>query len=376
MLALDKKFLSTISTPLVKECPKKEGEIFFVPKTLPGELVEVEIEFSKKGMNWCRSIAILKASKDRITSDCPHFEECGGCQYWHTPYPIELSTKATVLYRLFKQMNVIPCIHRAPNRKFYRNRIQLHYDLQKEKLGLFGASKTEKKILSVPNCLLPVKEISSELKKSYDQQQWKSLVANGPPEGHIEFQKKDHQVTKVFNSVYSHGGFSQVYEKAFHELLLFFTEEVSPYLKESIGQINEVIELFSGQGDLGAALLPEKSFLYDLGPISRALANSETFTQTNLFQKSPKELYSPKSSNQKNKVLLLDPPRSGFTRLAEWVAWSKADAIVYVSCRPQTLLRDLKTLPPHWKITQLHLWDFFPGTFHFESVAICLPKTL
>ena len=67
-------------------------------------------------------------------------------------------------------------------------------------------------------------------------------------------------------------------------------------------------------------------------------------------------------------VLVLDPPRSGLKNMDQWLEEFKPKPVAYVSCDPHTLVRDIMPLK-NYNLIELHLIDFFPSTFHFETVA-------
>ena len=74
-------------------------------------------------------------------------------------------------------------------------------------------------------------------------------------------------------------------------------------------------------------------------------------------------------------TVLVDPPRSGFKQLNEWVDYLQPKDILYVSCQPTTMVRDLNNLLDQYSIDTIYLIEFFPGTYHFEG-AIKLNKKL
>ena len=76
--------------PLGQGVYKSDDQVFFIPKTLPGEEGEFRINKKRKGVHFCSLAKLTSTSDQRITPVCPHFEECNGCHYLHTNYPEEL----------------------------------------------------------------------------------------------------------------------------------------------------------------------------------------------------------------------------------------------------------------------------------------------
>ena len=155
-------------------------------------------------------------SKDRIDSNCPHYSECPGCQYLHTPYSNELSFKKNSLERhllpLLKSLSTKHEIktHPAPRRLQYRNRVQLHYDLTRKKLGL--KSTKLNKIIEIPSCKVLNPKVESELKDLYKEEKWIKFLQKSQfhhrNQGHIEiYNKKPNTVSLAINKPYAHLGF-------------------------------------------------------------------------------------------------------------------------------------------------------------------------
>jgi tRNA/tmRNA/rRNA uracil-C5-methylase (TrmA/RlmC/RlmD family) len=84
-----------------------------------------------------------------------------------------------------------------------------------------------------------------------------------------------------------------------------------------------------------------------------------------------KKKWSPQ--NELSTLLILDPPRSGLKNLQDWLNEFRPRFVAYVSCDPHTLVRDLMGIE-NYKVTELHLIDFFPGTFHYESMVFLEEK--
>jgi 23S rRNA (uracil1939-C5)-methyltransferase len=80
------KFLIDHIDPLGQGVFKKDEDIFFVPKTLPGEEGFLEIIKKTKGVHFCRVIKLTKKSSLRKKSSCSHFYNCNGCNFLHTDY--------------------------------------------------------------------------------------------------------------------------------------------------------------------------------------------------------------------------------------------------------------------------------------------------
>ena len=92
-LAPMNKFLIDHIDPLGQGVFKEDGQVYFIPKTLPGESGEFKINKSSKGVNFATCTKLETKSPDRTISECEFFDECNGCHYLHTSYEKEIEFK-------------------------------------------------------------------------------------------------------------------------------------------------------------------------------------------------------------------------------------------------------------------------------------------
>ncbi len=335
---------------------KETNEITFIPKTAPGDEGEATVLRQKKGVKFAKAIRLSKRSELRIDPICPHFSVCPSCHYLHVPYNEELKFKHENLERMLRNIphpaiSTISATHRTG----YRNRIQLHYDTKLKLLGMFDS--TEEKIVPVPECLIAEAPVKKELERLYLH--WEKEAPSGQPRGHVEIYWVNNEVSVTWNRPYAEGGFTQVYQAMNEKLkteLKLWVEEREP---------TDLLDLFAGNGNLSDTL-PRKSRLcvdvYHKTP-------QGDFLSQELYDK--KALSRVKSELKRRemavKTLLLDPPRSGLKELGDWLMELKPQFVAYVSCDPHTLVRDLKSLSSY-EIIRVFLIDFFPSTFHFETM--------
>jgi len=127
----------------------------------------------------------------------------------------------------------------------------------------------------------------------------------------------------------------------------------------------KILDLFGGNGNLSSP------FKYDQRLVVDTYSNTfnEEFFSQDLFDESAVHKVMDRIKFEPN-LLIVDPPRAGVKNLEQWVQAFPANQILYVSCDPHTLARDLRSIKDKYQIEKLALFDFFPGTFHFETVAI------
>ncbi|MES2528029.1 MAG: hypothetical protein V4598_13125 [Bdellovibrionota bacterium] len=336
----------------------KIGErITFIPKTLPGEEGEAIVHSEKKGVAFARLSSLSQKSQARIDSICPHFSNCPSCHYLHTSYEQEIESKKENFLKLFRNLPLPELkVVTAPERTGYRNRIQLHYDTKIRKLGMLDARSSE--IIPVPSCLIAEKPVQEKLKELYANDLWLSLAPKNLSRGHVEIYRKENETKISWNQDYASGGFTQVYQEMNRRLQVELTNWFG---KEK----QDVLDLFAGNGNLTNDLPYSRRLCVDIYNEQK----SSDFLSLSLYDKNALQVV---LSNLKKKqiqieTLILDPPRSGLSNLNEWVNEISPARIAYVSCDPHTLVRDLQKIPGY-HLTGAVLLDFFPSTFHFESL--------
>jgi len=348
----------------------------FVSKTLPEEEGVATFTGQRKKVAFAQLASpsdLQVASPSRVPSECPHFDQCPGCQYLHTSYEMELKFKEAALCRellKLKLPTLVPGIHASAERFGYRNRLTLHYDKGQKSLGI--VSPVTNQILPIPQCRLPVMEIQKIVAELYATGTWQN--AEGPKQGHIEiYQHPTFGMQISFNLPYAHTGFSQVHQSMNQNLI--------NWLQAATTQCNFndqtfIVDLFGGNGNLSKMITRCSSIhvidKYDKQALPKSGHPGQQFFSFDLYNdqdlRTLQKNILKKTQTHPLELLILDPPRSGFTKIATLAeAWKPAH-IFYISCAPDTLMRDIKELLPFYSIQNIQLFDMFPGTFHFETV--------
>lgn len=336
---------------------KTGDKITFIPKTLPGEEGEAEILSEKKGVAFARLKSLSVKSPDRIEPVCPHFGRCPSCHYLHAPYEKELEAKKEAFTNLFRklplpELKVIP----APRRTGYRNRIQLHYDTKTRRLGMLDARTSE--IIPVPSCLIGEDKVLEKVRELYSNDSWLRYAPKNVSRGHVELYRKGEEVRMNWNENYASGGFTQV----FGEMNERLNEEIKTWFGEGR---EDVLDLFAGNGNLTKNLPYSGRLCVDIYSEAKG---SDFFSQS-LYEKNALVKVRTEITRKgiHPRTIIIDPPRSGLMDLSDWLNDLSPQRVAYVSCDPHTLVRDLLKVEGY-HLTGAVLLDFFPSTFHFESL--------
>ncbi len=354
---------------------KINERIIFIPKTLPGEKGICKIIKASKGVHFAETIELYTESPHRIEPECPHFHTCGGCDFLHTNYLNENQFKLQNIERSFSKLlenkEITPIW--AKNRLNYRNRIQLHYDYPKKKIGFF--TKNSKSIVTVPNCKIFHPSLGDEFDQTMKFEP-KNIFRNAPKQGHIELYENEGQINKSLNKSYSMGGFTQVNQEMNNKLLNLIETEIQNL---NLDQNSLVLDFFGGKGNLTSEI-NFRTLVVDSIPeglVTDHLNSNQTYVEIDLFKSSVHSFvnkttrFLPQFSGM-NKILILDPPRSGFKDMNKWLEILKPEFIFYISCNPQTQKRDLLNLKNicSFDIQKFFTIDLFPSTYHLETAAI------
>ena len=347
--------------PLGQGVSKLGGTITFVARTLPGESGVATVYKRARGVQFARLKTLQKPADNRVEPECPHFEHCPGCQFLHTGYESELSYKKATLQRYLEafgasgeDIEVVP----APRRLGYRNRVQLHY--RHKYIGMLDTVSNE--ILEVPQCKIMRPELQAAFTELY-KGDWTREHAG---HGHCELYFKSGEVSVNWDGSYAHGGFSQVYE----EMNLELQSRVQAQI-EAV-EARHLLDVFSGNGNLSAAFASAGGdrVMIDNYSDPSGTAKPENFFQMDMYDEQTLPNFTRRVSGTDFDTLLIDPPRRGFPGLNDWVKKIKPRYVLYVSCNPASLARDLRGLESRFRIKTVQLLDLFPATAHFETFVV------
>ena len=385
-----------------------DGKAVFVPFGITSERVKVEITEEKRNYSRGRILEVLQPSPKRIQPRCPHFEECGGCHYQHLAYADQLVLKQEIVADQLKRMGRIenppmrPIVP-SPLEWNYRNTVQFHLSrngkLGYQRAGAHGVVEIRECHLPLPgiNTLWPMLELDPEagiqrvsIRCGSDEELLVGLESNHPqpPEFEVDF-----PVSVVFLGVddtllLSGDDYSlmQVLGRTFRVSAASFFQVNLPQAKAMVEQvlasikINEkslIVDAYCGAGLFSAFLAPKVKDLIGIelseSSCNDYAANLDEFDNVALYVGAVEEVLP--SLKIKPDVILLDPPRAGLEPEAlAGVIEASPTQIIYVSCDPATLARDIQKLMANgYELASVTPFDVFPQTYHVETIA-CLEK--
>jgi len=401
------------------------GKAVFVPLALPGEQVRVCIVDGKRGYATAEVEEIVTASPQRVAHACPHFGACGGCQYQHTTYAAQLAFKKEILRETLERGGLYPpedIAVLAGEPWAYRNRIRLALDANGN-AGYRGrrshavipiaecsiaapllvrAALAASRILRESPASLRVSEISLSCDAAETALLVSVTIAGSGERGFEDFSRAlagkilelkgveflaEAAKGQAPHSMAQWGATSLLYRAAGVDYRVdqgaFF--QVNRWLVDAL--VERVTadargglawDLFAGVGLFARQL--GRSFTRVIAVESAsasivALAHNLRGTSASAVKASTLEFLRRERRGDRPDLIVVDPPRTGLgAETTALLAEIAAPEIVYVSCDPATLARDLRALVdsrngPCYIIDQITLADLFPQTFHLESVV-------
>ena len=344
---------------------REQGKAIFVPYTIEGELVSAEIVREKKQFAEADLVEVKEGSSHRVTPKCPYFGRCGGCAYQHIGYEHQLAIKwrqvRNVLERIgkLKEIPMRPIIP-SPKPYGYRNRITVH--AQDGVIGFFR--RDSHRLIDVERCPISCDEVNRELT---------DLRRGNPRDGHYALRTSS-----------SWRVFSQTNDEVADALRDLIVDLVPP-------NQDLLIDAYCGTGFFAKALLNKFERVvgidWDKFAITAAkekATGKETYIAGNVEEELQQVVHPnrpPVNDIDRRRLrsiapttIIVDPPATGLsTNVRRSILNLAPTTLIYVSCNPATLARDLKELHGKFTINSVTPLDMFPQTAEIEAVAHLQP---
>jgi tRNA/tmRNA/rRNA uracil-C5-methylase (TrmA/RlmC/RlmD family) len=342
--------------------------VVFVPFVLVGETVEAEITEVKKNFARARLLYVVMPAPERVAPECKYFGACGGCQYQHIDYAAQLRIKHKQISDLFERVGkirhgIVAPVLACPSPYGYRNRIMIRSQwngpAKKLEIGFIRADNNF--VEDIEECKIAEPALNEQIKE---------VRANPPPKGGIKF------VLRVQPDNW------EVPQDSFFQNNFFLLPKLVETVREFLrtGGSRHLIDSYCGVGFFGIETADVvESFVgveYDMLAIKAARKNAEArniqngeFIAAKVEEILPELLqnFSPEKTS-----VILDPPRKGcWPETLQLLRQTKPAQVIYVSCHPATMARDLNILCGDgvFELARVQPLDMFPQTQHVECVA-------
>ncbi len=412
-----------------------DGRVTLIEGSIPGEIITAKIWFENKNLQKGLPQQITNVSVDRVQPDCKYYKQCGGCNFQHMTYSRQLQAKKDIIHDLLARSghrdlqeaasSILAAPLPSPEAYHYRQRIRLQVD-DSHTLGFY--KRRSNTCVTIEHCLLANENINTCLESLLHHAAFGRLIQRteslellfNPDSDRINLlfhlsQKprpadKQHAVTltndmhdiesicftgndfaptercklsftlpalpphtnRPLTLSWETGGFCQVNLQQ-NQILI---QTVLDFC--AVSETDSVLDLFCGMGNFSIPVAEKAESLLGIegqgSAIRSAKQNSKLAGHSNSnFRKQPvhdacKELT---QKGRQFDILIIDPPRQGAPGLSQQLSELTAKRLIYISCDPATLCRDMAELLNHnFHLQKLQPIDMFPQTHHIECVAL------
>ena len=400
---------------------KHDGLVIFVKKMIPGEIADVKIILEKKNYSVGIIDKLIKESPYRLDYDCPVAYKCGGCDFRHIDYDYQLILKKRLLDNTLKNFKITDII-KDDHPIHYRNKVQMPF--RNNKMGFYRKNSND--IVEYDNCLIESK-IANDILKDLKQ-----LLTDDNINKHlrhiiIKHATKTDEVMLGFVSDDMNINLDSVVKEIVNkyiniksiilnlndkqtnviigeqEKILYGNDYIYDYLDDlkikislkSFYQVNyyqmlklydkvlqlagnnpnkKVLDLYCGIGTISLYLARYFKHVTGVEIVKEAIDNARENALINNVNNVDFVLADASKNMDeylKDKdIVILDPPRKGTSQeLINSLINNNIQKIVYVSCNPATLNRDLNLLKDYYDIGTIYPVDMFPMTIHVETIV-------
>ncbi|MCX7958629.1 MAG: hypothetical protein N3B13_06245 [Deltaproteobacteria bacterium] len=352
----------------------KNGKTYMVYYSLPEETADAEIIMTKKSYSIAKALNIRNPSPYRTNPSCEYYQACGGCQIMHSSYNFQIEIKKAVLsellYRSLKKTCEIKCIASLHDTGY---RLRAQFIVKNAKVGFTRFSSNE--FIKIDKCIIchdKINEAILRLSNNISSVELNRLFIATDGKNTATYPIKDYN-----NSLnISINGFRFIIKpQIFFQANIFM---LSQFQSEVISGENGItaVDFYAGSGFFSLPLSKKFEFVLSVEEVSE----SSHLLNKNILLNKIQNIETINSSVENADIplkysypdlLILDPPRAGMSKKAIGRALNmKPKKIIYVSCDPATLSRDISYFYKHfYEIDEIILLDQFPHTFHFETIV-------
>lgn len=377
-----------------------DDKITFIPNALQDELIECRVVKEKKKYQEAEVLSILQKNQNRIQAKCPYFSICGGCHLQHMDFSLEKEFKVDKVKNILKKFaNIVvddldlvsgSCSH-------YRNKITL--TVRSGKIGLLREKSN--KLVEINHCNLiheSLNEVIEVLKVLVQKEMAISKImlrfGNQTNEVMIAITGKVKQVDeflKISDSLVINQEIiskkyitSYIMDKKFQVSYHSFfqvNDEVVEYLYQDVIDTikrlgtKKVIDLYCGVGTIGISVAPYVEEVIGVEVVKEAIEDANQNKKINniknisFIHSKVENILGQLPTNYD--TVIVDPPRSGLDKKTRnFLKKVNSKYLIYISCDPVTLARDLKELKEKYQLLNMKLFNMFPRTYHVECLCV------
>jgi 23S rRNA (uracil1939-C5)-methyltransferase len=387
---------------------RRDGMVVFVPRSAPGDLARVTGERRDRFMRG-RVLSLIETSPLRADPCCDHYvlDRCGGCQIQHLSYDAQLQAKGSIirdaLTRIGRRETSIPEVRASDKRWRYRRKLTLklrrvddrlvaglhRYDAPDEIFELKDCPITDEDVLAAWSSVLEHRDLLPEAKEvraavrmlpagfSFTVEGATAWTGHGALFGAVSEMQELWWTpeTKPRRLLHARGNTGRA-GASFAQINPGVAAALRDYVLTLAGARapTTVVDAYAGTGDLAAALAVKGACVVaiEIDRNAAGVARDRLHAPSRVIA-APVEQALPDALPAD--LVVLNPPRAGLdARVPDMLASRPPRAIIYISCNPATLARDLRRLPAY-RVHTVRGFDMFPQTGHVETVCELVLET-
>ena len=380
---------------------RSSSKVYFIENALKDEDVSITLLKEKKKYCEAKSKEISNISKDRIEAKCKYYNVCGGCQLMHIKKEKQEEFKRKKTEEVLKKfLNYSKDINDIvfSNNFNYRNKVVLH--VKDNKLGFYKNKTNE--LIEIDKCLLlnpVINDLISYLKKYVKKEDIEKIT--------IKVGNKTNEVMLIIDGsiAYYQNLLEIVDVLIINEKVMTTKDYITSYIgnkkyiikRNSFFQVNydistrmydkvkdvivkekskNVLDLYCGTGTIGIYISDVVSKITGIEVVSDAIESANINKKINNVENIEFILGKVEDkldfiSNNNIDTVIVDPPRSGLhKKVIPILEKISPKTIIYVSCDPITMARDIKLLSNNYELVEVTPYDMFPNTYHVECVCV------
>ena len=372
----------------------EDGRVVFVEYGIPGERVIAEITHDAPGFIEATAVLVLRSSEHRVDAPCGYFGRCGGCQLQHIDYPEQLRLKTGIVRDQLTRIGHFDADEVATKTLdmigmndpwHYRN--HMRYTVRRDgQVGFMqrgthrclridqceiASDRANELLTELQDRTMQTAQVSIRVAEQMDDYliqphlQWRprtraSRPSSGQRSYHERLAERDYRISAA--------AFFQVNTRQAEQLVRLVVERVLE------AQPHVVVDAYAGVGTFAAQLAPQVSQVITIESSAAAdgdaAINLEGLNNIERLVGSVEVLLP--GLQPSPDVVVIDPPRAGLeSSVIEAMIASRAKRVVYVSCDPSTLSRDLRIfVDGGFELIDVQPVDMFPHTQHIECVTV------
>jgi len=362
----------------------EDGRVIFIPHTVEGDIVTFKITEDKAKLVYGEVIDIISPSKMRGESYCKHIGTCGGCVFGHIEYEHQLAIKkGFVISALernkieFPEPTVVPCDY-----KEFRNRAT--FRIYNGQIGFYKFKTND--FIPIDECPVIKRSIIEKAKELAKDVKGKSYVYVTENEKGEALARTEYLLKSKYSFIglktrdlaigRKHVGYDTRYGTFYVGFQSFLqgNRHISNVLQDFVFEHAEGrlgVELYCGAGYLTLPLARkcEKIEALESYAPSIRLAEKTKLKNVQWFVALSEQIHT--MGKRSVNMILADPPRTGMEKeVCKFIKESGAEKVIYISCDPNTLARDISRLADNYKIEKMQICDMFPGSYHVETMVL------